>query len=124
MKLIDLINFPKFYNLVKHDTLSFKLAYKLSALNKKAEETISFYQEQINKILNDFAERDSEGNYVLTEDGDGVKIQQEHRALCNSLLNDLQNMPIEDVSIFFTFEELENLNITPENISPIIPFIK
>ena len=124
MKLIDLINFPKFYNLVKRDTLSFKLAYKLSTLNKKAEETISFYQEQIDKILNDFAERDSEGNYVLTEDGDGVKIQQEHRTLCNSLLNDLQNMPIEDIDIFFTFEELENLNITPENISPIIPFIK
>ena len=124
MKLNEVINFPSFYELVKSHKIPFKLAYRLSLLNQKVEHSIRFYQTEIEKIISQYAMRGDDGNYILTEDGNGVKIRPEVREECDAKLFELQNTEVEDYGITFTFEDFENFDVTPEEIAPILPFVQ
>ena len=110
---------------LKDIKMSIKTAYKLSKLSNLLDNEIAFYQEQYKKIIDLYAEKDKYGNYkFIDENQQNIKIQSDKVKEASSAFEELQNLEVELPDIYFTLDEFEKIEITPEDISGIIDFIK
>ena len=65
-----------------------KTAYRISKLQEAMKKEIEFYQEQYKKIVEEYAEKDEQGNYkVLNENN--IKIQPDKIDEAASAINEL-----------------------------------
>jgi hypothetical protein len=64
MKIVlsQVLNFPVFFNEISNKKLHVKTLYKIFQLKQKTEETIKFYQENLEQIISEYAIRDEKGN--------------------------------------------------------------
>ena len=124
MKIYDSVNFIAFYDKVKNQTMSMQLAYRLSCLHRKAKNDEEFYQEGVRAILQKYAELDEQGNFIPTEDGKGIKIQPEQQLPCLDEITKLQNTESEIENGQISIAELQNLEVSPNDLEGIMPFIK
>lgn len=110
---------------LKNIKMSIKTAYKLSKLSNLLDNEIAFYQEQYKKIIDLYAERDENGEYKFIDEAQqNIKIQSDKVKEASSAFEELQNLEVELPDIYFTLDEFEKIEITPEDISGIIDFIK
>lgn len=110
---------------LKDIKMSIKTAYKLSKLSNLLDNEIAFYQEQYKKIIDLYAEKDENGNYkFIDENQRNIEIQSDKVKEASSAFEELQNLEVELPNIYFTLDEFEKIEITPEDISGIIDFIK
>ena len=110
---------------LKDIKMSIKTAYKLSKLSNLLDNEIAFYQEQYKKIIDLYAEKDENGNYkFIDENQQNIKIQSDKVKEASSAFEELQNLEVELPDIYFTLDEFEKIEVTPEDIGGIIDFIK
>jgi hypothetical protein len=121
--MVDITDFGYFYNEVKTAKLSFKVLYKLSTLSKAIEEKTAFYREKFQEILQEYGEKDENGNLVPTDDGNGIKIKIETQQECFSKINELQMLEVELPDIKFDIEDFGNIELTMEIFQLITPFL-
>ena len=62
---------------------------------------IEFYQENIQKILDNYAEKDENGNFKSNEESSGIMIKEEKIEQCHKEINDLQSINVEISDIVF-----------------------
>ena len=60
----------------------------------------------------------------IDENQQNIKIQSDKVKEASSAFEELQNLEVELPDIYFTLDEFEKIEITPEDISGIIDFIK
>lgn len=124
MKIQRALEFQTLYHKLKDSQLPIRLAYKLNKLNELVSTESQFYQESIQKILAQYAEKDESGNFITNPDGTGILIQPEFIDICHKKINELQSIEFEVKDIKFTFEELEHLQITPSELYCLTPLIE
>lgn len=124
MKIIDALEFLRIYPKISSQTLPIKLAYKLNKLNCKIKNDGAFYEESLEKILQEYAEIDEKGNFIQNEAGDGIVIKEGLVNECHQKIKELQELSLETSDIFFTIEELEPLSITPAELNCLFSLIK
>lgn len=120
----QILNFTIFYEAVKSQKLPIKTAYRLTKLAKAIEEEITFYREKIQSIIKEYGEVDENGQPIPTEDGNGVKLRPGTEMECNSAIQELYTMEITLPDITFDIEEFDNVELTTEEFTAILPFIK
>lgn len=120
----QILNFVTFYEAVKSQKLSIKTAYRLTKLAKAIEEEINFYREKLQTIIQEYGEVDENGQPIPTEDGNGVKLRPGTEMECNSAIQELYMMEITLPDITFDIEEFDNVELTTEEFTAILPFIK
>lgn len=119
MKLFKALDFQDFYQKVKDQPLSIRLAYKLNKLNNRLNEEVEFYNAELYRALTTYAQTDESGNFIPNAEGTGYLIKDGLIAECHQKINDLQNLEIEGLDITFTLDELECLTITPAELACI-----
>jgi hypothetical protein len=124
MTLTSILSFPNFYNQIRSNPLSFKTAHKLSKLSKAIEEEIGFYREKMTELIEQYAQKDNDGNYVYINDGRDIAITPEKITECHAKIRELETMDIELPNITFSVEEFENTTLTVDELQPILPFIE
>ena len=124
MTLSNVLSFPNFYNQIRSNPLPFKTAHKLSKLSKAVEEEIEFYREKMTELIEQYAQKDNDGNYVYINDGRDIAIIHEKIAECQAKIRELETMDIELPNITFSVEEFENTTLTVDELQPILPFIE
>lgn len=122
-QLQTILNFSQFYSLTTSHKLPIKVAYKLSRLATAIESEVTFYQTKLREILNEYCLVDDNGNYVLTDDGQGFKIQLEKEIECNQAMADLHNLEIELPDITFNIDEFDGMELRIQDLNGIMPFI-
>ena len=123
IKLVEILNFQSFYETIKDKKLPIKTAYKFTKFFNKVDEEIVFYQTKIREISESYGERDQDGNLVFLEGGRGVKIQESKITACQEEIRDLTNLEVEIDDIAFSTSELEGLELTVEELYPVMAFI-
>lgn len=122
MKLFQLINFLDIKSLATFES-SFKTAYKIAKITEIASTELKFYQAEVKKLFEKYAEKDSNGNYVYADNS--VKIKNDCLEICKKELDDLGNLDIEfNENYKFTIDELDSLKISQIEMMSLIPFIK
>lgn len=124
MKIIEVLNYQDLYQKIKDQPINIKLAYKFNKLYTKIASEVIFYEESLNKIIKQYAETDDKGNFVPNESNTGILIKKEYVETCHRKIRDLQEIEVDITDIFFTLDELEDLKITPAELSCLESLIK
>lgn len=102
--------------------LNIKTAYKVAKLLKNIDSEYTVYVKCVNNILIKYGELDSEGKLIPS--GQGYKIQEGKFDVCEEEINSLLNFEIEIPDVQFNCEEFSNLNLTINELFPLLPFIE
>ena len=123
MKISEVLGFPAFYQAVRAEKLPIKTAYKLSKLSKAVAKEVEFYQESFQKIMDTYAQHGEDGNYIFTEDGQGIQIQDGKQEECFKKIEELKDIDIEMPAITFKFEDFEDVSISADEMDSLVPFL-
>ena len=122
LHMYEILRFSDFYTAIKDQPLPIKERYFMAKLNKRIEEERALYREQLQQILDKYAEKDEQGNFIPTENG-GIKVIPETQAECQRAINELDSMEIK-----IEFEPIDlgcfdcSVTLTGAQIEAIIPF--
>ena len=112
------------YERVKELKVSAKVAYKFNKLCNTFKDDMDFYNTELNKIIEQYGERDENGSLIPLEHGYGIKIKSENMLAVQKELNNLDELEIDAPDIKFTVDELDGLQLSIEDFNRILPFIE
>ena len=126
MKMFEILELEGLLQKLTQKELPIRTLYKVDKLIKLVGKEKDFYQTQFQALVDTYAERDENGNYLYTDNSaEAVKIIPDKIAECQSKMNELVNIEITDVpDISFTFEELDSLTPSYAEARPLMNFIK
>ena len=126
MKMFEILELEGLLQKLAQKELPIRTLYKVDKLIKLVGKEKDFYQTQFQTLVDTYAERDENGNYLYTDNSaEAVKIIPDKIAECQSKMNELVNIEITDVpDISFTFEELDSLTLSYAEARPLMNFIK
>lgn len=127
MKMFELLELQSLYNSIARVKLPLKTAYKFTRLMKRAESEIEFYQTKFQEIIVEYGDKDENGQYKFTEDGQSIVIIHGKEQECNQKLLELRNLDIDIGDIKFTledFEKLEELDVSISELACIMSLIE
>ena len=114
MKIIDKLRDQNFNILTQ---------YKFIQIAKALENEQDILQEQISSLIIDYGERD-EQEHLIQDESKGIKIKKEYLNECSQKIYDIYELNIQMPDIFFSFDELDSLNLTLGELELLEPFIK
>lgn len=123
IKMYQVFKVLDIYKRVKELTVSAKVAYKFNKLCIGLNSDANFYQEEVDKLIQQYADREEDGSVKKSEDG-GVKIQADKVETVQKEINNLWDLEVDAPNIQFTIEELDDLKLSIEDFNAMLPFIK
>ena len=108
---------------LKSQKTSVKTAYKISKILNAVEKEFEFYQAKFVEIVNEYAEKDENGQPLMTDSGNGVKINPEKITEAQTKMFELEAIETELNITPLSLDELEGLEISisdMQNLSCII----
>lgn len=121
-QLIDFRNNGDFF---AGANLPLKGAYKINKIRKAVEKESEFYTEKFQEIVNEYAQKDEQGELKFSDDGTQILIQDGKIEECNKALEDLQGLEVEIDNYGLTLEDLgDNVECTPEELEALMPFME
>lgn len=96
---------------LKSQKTSVKTAYKISKILNTIEKEFTFYQTKFTEIINEYSEKDENGQPILINDGQGVKIDPSRLIEAQTKLTELEDLEVE-IESNLTIDELEGLEIS------------
>ena len=99
-----------------------KIAFQLARLVRELDKEMVTFENSRNAIIEKYAEKDDEGKIVISNETQ-VKIENDKINDCNKELFELLSSSLEINAEKIPSSVLENLEITPVEMSKIIDFI-
>jgi hypothetical protein len=124
MKMFEVLELQSLYNSILNVKLPLKTTYKFTRLMKRAEAELEFYQTKFQEIVAEYGEKDKNGQYKFTEDGQSIAIIAGKEQECNAKLLELRNLDVEFNDIKFTIEELEGIDVSISELACIMSLIE
>ena len=124
MKMYEILELQTLYNSIANIKLPLKTTYKFTRLMKRAEVELEFYQTKFQEIISEYGEKDNDGQYKFTEDGQSIVIVAGKEQECNTKLFELRNLDVEISDIKFTIEELEGIDVSISELACIMSLIE
>ena len=123
IKMQKILNLRDTYSKIKSQSLPITTTYKISKLFTAVQQEADFYGTQLDAIIAQYGLKDENGNYVLTDNKDGVQIKKEDIPEVEKKLQELWNIDVELPEITFTIQELESVKLSVEEFNNLLPFI-
>ena len=124
MKMIDALNFLEAYSSIKNKPLKINIIYKLSKCLEECEKERDFYQQQLANILNKYAKKDENGNFIYTDEKTGILIDESQQKACEKELSELLTLDINiNEKYFIKITDIADLELDIETFNKIKPFI-
>jgi len=124
MKLIDVQSVDMLYSkLGNRSGMPIKTTYKVLKLFEGIKKDVEFYKEELQKIVDEYAERNEDGEFVYTENGQGVKIKEGKLDECTEKLDALAEVEVEVPNIKFKIDELPD-SLSVHDLKLLMPFIE
>ncbi len=125
MKMSILLQLNQLKPKITNHTMPIKTTYKFTRLFKEIDENVEFFNKTLSDLLNNYGQKDENGEYILTEDGNGVKIKEDKYDECLEKINELNALEANLIyQPIFKIEELENLELSMNELELLMPFIE
>ena len=124
--IIKRTNGKKFFDIyekLSNKVFNINTQYKFVLLKNEIEKDGDIINEQLNLVLSEYGEKDSDNKIIRLEDG-GYKIKPDAAEECLQKVQEIQQQSIQIPDIYFTLEELKDLNLTLPELQVLEPFIK
>ena len=123
LKMYQIIDLPPFLEKVKSQKLPFKTSYRLAMFMQEVQKHIDFYQENFRNLLIEYSQKDENGNPKPTEDGQGVLLIEETMNEAYIKLAELRDLDVELPDAKFSVDDFGDIELSPEEMFVIMPFI-
>lgn len=107
---------------LKSKNLPIKTAYRLLKLAEFVATESDNYRNLFRQILDEYAEKNKDGSFVFSEDGTNVILKKDHIKEANEKVSELNELEV-DVPYTFDLKEFENLEISLEDLAPLMDII-
>ena len=107
---------------LKSKNLPIKTAYRLLKLAEFVATESDNYRNLFRQILDEYAEKNEDGSFVFSEDGTNVILKKDHIKEANEKVSELNQLEV-DVPYTFDLREFENLEISLEDLAPLMVII-
>ena len=125
MKMSELFQLIQLKSKIETTKMSIKTLYKFTRLFKEVEEHTNFFNNTLADLIKEYGQKDEKGDFILTENQNGVKIKEDKYDECMKKVQELNELEPELTYIpSFTLEELDNLELSMEELNTLMPFIK
>lgn len=124
IKMSNIVNLQDVYDKIKTQSLPITTTYKISKLFNAIKNEQEFYSTQLDAIIQQYGKKDENGNFIRTENGDGIQVDNANIKEVESKLNELWKIEVELPDITFTLNELEKINLSVEEFNNFLPFIE
>lgn len=124
MQLSKVVEFHNLYSTLKEKEMSVLVAYKLNQIEDVCEKNNKFFEEKTRDIINKYAEKDSDGKPLFTEDQKSVRIQQDFIDTCVKELQELSEIDVDVPDIKIDINDLNDIKMTVVEMGALMPFIK
>lgn len=105
--------------------LPLKAAYKLNKIKKAIDKEGDFYTEKFQEIVDKYAKKDENGEFVFSEDGEQIMIKDGMIDDCNKELTELQELSVEIETYGLTIDDFgEGIECTPDELAVLMPFME
>lgn len=123
--LLDIISYNQFLLSPKLNELPLAIRYKFSLIIPLLAPHIQFYEKRQQEIATKYGKKDEEGNFVKTEDGKGIIIEDKFIDDFEKAIKELNELTVEiDADkIACSLDDLEKLNLSIAELSQISSFI-
>lgn len=123
--LLDIISYNQFLLSPKLNDLPLSVRYKLSLILPILTPHIQFYEKGQQEIAAKYGKKDKEGNFVKTEDGKGIVIEDKFSDDFEKAIKELNELTVDiDANkITCSLDDLEKLNLSIAELSQISSFI-
>lgn len=112
LKMSNIIALKGVCENLKSQKTSVKTAYKISKILNAVEKEFEFYQTKFAEIVNEYSEKDENGQPVLINGGQGVKIQPDKISEAQTKMVELEAIEVDLTTSPLTLDELEGLEIS------------
>ena len=124
MKMIDALNFLEAYSSIKNKPFKINIIYKLSKCLEECEKERDFYKQQLANILNKYAKKDENGNFIYTDEKTGILINESQQQMWEKELSELLTLDINiNEKYFIKITDIADLELDIETFNKIKPFI-
>ena len=125
MLMTDIIALKELYPKLKTSKLPAKLAYKLVRIFDEVDKQAQIYTTMFSEIVNDCAQKDENGNPILTENGTQVALLEDKIQECGERMAELNTLAVEiETKYTLSLDDLDNFeDLTLEDIKVLSPFI-
>ena len=121
MTLSNVDAFFNVYEKLKTIKMPIRIAYKFAKIASQYRDDYRFYQEQMAVILNEFVEKDENGQPVKT--GESFALKKDSMVQFSNRVQILTSQKIDDPISQLTLEDLDGWGeITPSELESLIPF--
>ena len=124
MQLNQLTNLRDTLAKVAHQSLPFTTAYRVNRLIHGIEESWSFFSESMNALIQQYGQKDAEGNFVYAEDGQSILLVPDKIAEANLKMMELGQVEANLPDITFTPEEFSKVELSAWEVEALMEFIK
>lgn len=107
---------------LKSKNLPIKTAYRLLKLAEFVATESDNYRNLFRQILDEYAEKKGDGSFVFSEDGTNIILKKDHIKEANEKVSELNQLEV-DVPYTFDLKEFENLEISLEDLAPLMDII-
>ena len=123
--LLDIISYNQFLLSPKLNDLPLSARYKFSLIIPLLAPHTQFYEKRQQEIAAKYGKKDEEGNFVKTEDGKGIIIEDKFIDDFEKAIKELNELTVEiDANkIACSLDDLEKLNLSIAELSQISSFI-
>lgn len=124
LKLINLLEINTFYQKIRQNTsLPIKTKFQLNKLYLEILPQVQFYENELNLLIQEYCQRDEQGNPVQTENG--IAILSDKTNEFSGKIIKLQEMEVETNSYSFSINDFEVISneVSPEDILALMPYL-
>lgn len=122
IRMFQVFRILDIYTRVKGAKVPAKVAYKFNKLCIDLDADNKFYNEELNKILQQYANKNEDGSFKRTEGG-GIDIKEDQIEAAQKEIDSLYNLEVDVPDIKFTIDELDGLELSIEDFNAMLPFI-
>lgn len=124
MKLGNIIKIQRVFMAIRKEKISPILSYKIFKLLTQIEQNqIKFFNEQYKEIAKKYAEKDTNGNFVLTNGGNAQITEDKQKDFLKEM-EALENLEVDTPNTTFSILELSEIKLSIEDIATLNPLIK
>lgn len=125
MKIFEILQINSLKEKIENKKMPIKTAYKFNKFFIEIQKDVNFFNSSLQNIIKEYGKKDEKGNYVLTDNKNGVIIQEDKYNECMNKIQELNNIEPEFSYIpSFKIDELEFLELSMSELSLLMPFIE
>lgn len=124
MKMLNIIQFQNIYSEINKIKLPIQTVYKLSKITSYVFEQIEFYNQEFDKILQQYGQKNEDGSLKVSDDGNSIKIIEGKIKECSDKIIELQSIQVAEPPYKINISELEGLDLNLEQMNILLPFME